>query len=143
MVAATFALPSSAGTGFLLVAGFPGPSGSVLFDIDQRLVLARLNACCPPIAKRAHLQDGFLAGRFPFDAERDLFNDKSSLRFRLIAKLRLADDGSFWNGGHSPFPVETLLPPIDPLAVRFMDTFGERGPCDLVKLARQLASSAV
>lgn len=65
-VAASFALWGGQPSGYLYVAALPPSTNSVTFDADQHVVLARLQAVCPPVAKRPHYQDGFLVGRFPF-----------------------------------------------------------------------------
>jgi hypothetical protein len=146
-VAATFALgsnpppPGSVHHGVILVVAVPAPSGSIVFDIDEHIVLTRLNSCCPPIVRRPHLQDGFLAGRFPFRGPSDdESREKSSLRFRIITKLELIDAGTFWDESHSPLPQNALLPSNDELGKAFADHFGPGGKSDLTAVAEQLST---
>jgi hypothetical protein len=86
-------------------------------------VLARLQACCPPDAIRAHLQDGYLAGDYTINEADHLpvstasfiqNKNRSNLQCRLIAKIELYDDGKFWNKVHPVYLEETLLPTDDP-----------------------------
>src|SRR5262249_9873780 len=110
-VAASFALARNTDKGILYVVGMPNCTGSITFDIDQQLLLARLQSCCPPIARRPHYQDGFLVGRFPFYSPGDGENLKSNLRLRLIAKFRLIDNGSFWDPASFPKIANKVLYP--------------------------------
>jgi hypothetical protein len=131
-VAATLALDFKRGSarnpryGFLYVVGMPYSTGSITFDIDQQLVLARLHSSCPPIAKRPHYQDGFLAGRFPIYSVADVSRDNATLNNRLIAKFRLKDDGKFWNEDFPMLTQNALLPANDLLLDRFLEEFGPR-----------------
>jgi len=126
--------------GYLYVVGMPSPSGSIVFDIDEHITLARLHSCCPPIARRPHLQDGFLVGRFPFkDTEDRDSRKKSSLRFRTIAIFELTHNGDFWGRVHTPLPKDALLPDDDGLATAFASEFGSGGRLDLISLATRLA----
>lgn len=95
-VAASFALWGGQPSGYLYVAALPPSTNSVTFDADQHVVLARLQAVCPPVAKRPHYQDGFLVGRFPFMSPNPNQIDKdpanvSDLARRLVARIELAD----------------------------------------------------
>lgn len=143
-VAASFALgidPVSGkrrDDGFIYVVGMPAPTGSVHFDIDEHVVLARLHSCCPPIAIRPHLQDGFLVGRIPFSAPDTRAEEKSNLSRRLIAKFRLENRGEFWDEVFPPIPMEALLPPVDPLMDAFLGAFAPGQPEDLNARAMRL-----
>jgi hypothetical protein len=96
-IAASFALWDGESTGCLYIVALPPSTNSVTFDADEHVVLARLHAVCPPVAKRPHYQDGFLVGRFPFldptpnsiDSDPAKFSD---LRRRLIARISLTDN---------------------------------------------------
>lgn len=95
-IAASFALWEGHNTGSLYVVALPPSTNSITFDADQHVVLARLQAVCPPVAKRPHYQDGFLAGRFPFMAPMPNSIDKdpakvSDLGRRLVARITLTD----------------------------------------------------
>jgi len=112
-VAASFALDAEYGTsdneriGYLYVVGMPHSTGSITFDIDQHICLARLQSACPPVAKRPFYQDGFLVSHFPIEAlsgDNPLTPGDASLKPRIIAALRLRDAGQFWKDRAS-FPV--------------------------------------
>lgn len=126
-VAASFALKARAKgdtaviTGFLYVVGMPNLTGSVTHSLDDQLVLARLNAVCPPAAMRPHLQDGFLVGRFPFYDIDSTKVDENNLGRRLIAKFKLIDngEGEFWNEDFPRISDEALLPSRDALLEDF------------------------
>jgi FRG domain-containing protein len=117
-IAASFALRSSPSrgkveTGFLYVVGMPNLTGSVTHSLDDQLVLARLNAVCPPIAKRPHLQEGFLVGRFPFYDIDEVAEKHSNLNRRLIATFQLVDHGGpygFWKQDFPRITDAALLP---------------------------------
>jgi hypothetical protein len=129
-VAATFAMGFQHGDtrtprqGFLYVVGMPYSTGSITFDIDQQIILARLQSACPPVAKRPHYQEGFLVGRFPMYEVEEGLKDKSNLINRLIAKFELQDDGNFWNPDFPMIRETALLPNDDPLFERFIEEFG-------------------
>jgi FRG domain len=144
--AASFAMGLEAGrsnaprTGFVYVVGMPHSTGSISYDLDEQLVLARLQSACPPIAKRPHYQDGFLVGRFPIYELTDSHARKSSLINRLVAKFKLSDAGSFWTD--DPVMGEpALLPLDDPLLERFRAEFGSAAEGSL--RARALTASGV
>ena len=113
--AASFALWDRRNEGELYVVALPPSTNSITFEADQHVVLARLQAVCPPAAKRPHYQDGFLVGRFPFMAptanEIDRRPDQvSDLSRRLVARIRLRDEGSFWNADFPPMTASSLMP---------------------------------
>jgi hypothetical protein len=132
-IAASFALYNVSGTtadpkhGFLFVAGLPFSSGSISFDIDERIVLARLQSACPPIAKRPHYQEGYLVGRFPAHEPDEEFIKKSTLRQRLIAKFELCDTGTFWDKDFPKIGPQALMPEADLVRDRFLEEFGKKG----------------
>jgi hypothetical protein len=127
-VAASFALWGGQPSGYLYVAALPPSTNSVTFDADQHVVLARLQAVCPPVAKRPHYQDGFLVGRFPFMSPNPNQIDKdpanvSDLARRLVARIELADTDDepgrlagqpsgrgFWSSDFPRMSVASLLP---------------------------------
>jgi hypothetical protein len=142
--AASFALWGGRAEGFLYVVAMPPSTNSITFDADQHVTLARLHAVCPPPAKRPHFQDGFLAGRFPFDPVREPEGDKdfsyfakvSNLERRLVAKIRLTDDDEpsrrdatptgrgFWSEDFPRMSEKSLMPDVsdDPLRAGFYDS---------------------
>jgi hypothetical protein len=143
--AASFAMafepgkPDAPRTGFLYVVGVPHTTGSISYDLDEQLVLARLQSACPPIARRPHYQDGYLVGRFPIYDLTDSVARKSSLVNRLVAKFELSDAGSFWTD-EQVMPESALLPLDDPLLERFRAAFGGDAKGSL--LARASAASS-
>jgi hypothetical protein len=86
---------------YLYVFAMPDLRGSITSDMDQHLTLSRLEAVCPPDAKRPHHQDAYLVARFPEppgavgpgDPTWDDWQKKTDLMRRLVAKflLRLQD----------------------------------------------------
>ena len=127
--AASFAMGLAAGrpqaprTGFVYIVGMPHSTGSISYDLDEQLMLARLQSACTSIAKRPHYQDGFLVGRFPIYELTDSHARQSSLINRLVAKFELSDAGAFWCD--DPVMGEpALLPLDDPLLERFRAEFG-------------------
>lgn len=133
-MAASFAMDhcSSEGrerrVGFVYVVGMPESTGSITFDIDQHVCLARLQSCCPPVALRPHFQEGFLVGRFPINSMNDLhLVEKSSLLRRLVAKFKLIDMGNFWDENFPIIGHEAVCPKDDPLESRLREEFGETG----------------
>ena len=87
--------------GFLYVVAMPDLRGSITSDIDQHITLSRLEAICPPGAKRPHHQDSYLVSRFPEpeggaqprdDSWKD-WQEKTDLMHRLVAKFRLRLQG--------------------------------------------------
>lgn len=147
-VAATFAMGFQRGTaaehseGYLYVVAMPHLTGSIGFDIDRHIVLARLQSCVPATACRPHFQDGFLLGRFPMYEATPRIGKKSSLLRRLVAKFKLIDDGSFWNADFPMIPKAALLPDNDALLRAFRQEFGSNGPGSIRKRAEKLAGDA-
>lgn len=109
---------------YLYVFAMPDLRGSITSDIDQHLSLSRLEAICPPDAKRPHHQDAYLIGRFPEpqgighpgDKIWDDWQRGSDLMNRLVAKFHL----TFTHGTLPGTPIvakEHLLP--DPTEDKF------------------------
>jgi hypothetical protein len=135
-IAASFALWEGRGHGLLYVVALPPSTNSVTYDADQHVALARLQAVCPPVAKRPHYQDGFLVGRFPFESPDANDIDRnpakvSNLGRRLVAKIRLEDAaqddvtsrGGFWCEDFPRMSTRSLLPEAcdDELLARFLE----------------------
>ena len=132
-VAASFALWDGRASGHLYVVALPASTNSVTFDADQHVVLARLAAVCPPVAKRPHFQDGFLAGRFPFLSPVPHLPNAidrnpahvSDLSRRLVARIELKDSDDadrrknrhptgqgFWSDDFPRMSPTSLIPEI-------------------------------
>lgn len=126
-IAASFALWGGRAEGQLYIVALTPSTNSITFDADQHIVLARLQAVCPPIARRPHYQDGYLAGRFPFagpnsnpvDSDPEMV---SRLSRRLVARVKLIDAsgrvanetstdlGGFWNSDFPRVSEAALMP---------------------------------
>jgi hypothetical protein len=105
---------------YLYVFAMPDLRGSITSDIDQHLTLSRLEAVCPPAAKRPHHQDAYLVARFPepFGAAGpgnpswDNWQKHSDLMRRLVANFKLhLTDGCF--PGTPSIERTFLIPPIE------------------------------
>jgi hypothetical protein len=134
--AASFGLPDGQSEGNLYIAAMPPSTNSITFEADQHIVLARLQAVCPPIAKRPHYQDGFLVGRFPFSGPNPNQIDTDPSKFsnlsrRLVARIVLKDQRSadnsslgrsFWSDDFPRMSTTSLMPvqAEDELLRRFM-----------------------
>lgn len=143
---ASFAMGCSRGSaeaprsGYLYVIGLPYSTGSITYDIDENLLLARLVSACPPVAKRPHYQDGFLVGRFPFAAPNAETERKSSLTLRLIAKFELRDAGRFWDADFPLMSESALMPKPDKLYDAFLESFARQQGSSVLQQAREIAS---
>lgn len=128
---------------YLYVFGMPDLRGSITSDIDQQLTLARLEAICPPGAKRPHHQDAYLVSRFPEppgvsrpgDADWDDWQRKTDLMRRLVAKFKLVHKDGKLTG--TPRIERTFLtPPLEE------DLFGrelsEKLLPDVLRLASEM-----
>lgn len=79
-------------------------------DNTGDLQAIRLNAVCPPDAKRPHYQEGFLLARTSsYDKARQLHPTESASS-RLVAKFELVDDGQFWTPDFPPHSTASLIP---------------------------------
>lgn len=120
-IAASFAFgldPSPDRKGFLYITGTRHLRSDLMTldrdreaELSDGLLTVRLNAVCPPRAKRPHLQEGVLASLYPFD-EDALEPGRNNFLPRIIAKIDLVNRGGFWSGD---FPIHTeavLLPDI-------------------------------
>lgn len=105
---------------YLYVFAMPDLRGSITSDMDQHLTISRLEAVCPPAAKRPHHQDAYLIARFPEpisgagpgDPSWDDWQKKSDLMRRLCARFHL----SFTDGrlpGTPHVPMDFLIPPME------------------------------
>jgi hypothetical protein len=115
-VAASIALLGGVGKaqkgGFVYVLAFPHPHASISHFVDHETVLIKLLSVCPYRALRPHFQEGYLVGRYPWNASKDPGDNAAN---RLVAKLYLDNArGHFWSRGFSPVPSEVLFPADDP-----------------------------
>jgi FRG domain-containing protein len=124
--------------GFLYVIGMPHSVGSITFNGDEHITLARLQSVCPPIARRPHYQEGFLIGHFPIFTAEGSLKEQSNLTRRLIAKFKLHGKGDFWDKEFPMFPATALLPKDDPLRDRLLREFGYSGAFSVHERAQQL-----
>lgn len=113
-VAATFALRKKA-SGYVFVFGMPHTQGSISHFVDQEMVLVKLQNVCPPHALRPHYQEGYLAGKLPFNQTKEAGDN---LARRLIGKYYLDNsDGKFWDKEFPAIPEDALFPKRDPFGV--------------------------
>ena len=112
---------------YLYAFALPDLRGSITADMDQHVSISRLEAICPPSAKRPHHQDAYLVGRVPeppgdCHPGQKRWNDwqrGSNLMYRLAAKFTLGiDKGKL--PGSPDVSLEYLLPQPS------QDVFGER-----------------
>jgi len=119
----------------------PYSVGSITFNGDEHITLARLQSVCPPIAKRPHYQEGFLIGHFPIYTVDEALIKQAKLIRRLVVKFKLQGKGDFWGKDFPMFPETALLPEDDPLLERFREEFGpESRAFSLYKQAQELAA---
>ncbi len=119
-VAVSFAAANGSSRAYLYVFGLPDLRGSLTSDIDQHVTLARLEAVCPPAAKRLHHQDAYLVSRFPeppllAHAPGHRWLDwlgKTDLMRRLVAKFELAL-GDGWLAGAPRHEASFLIATMD------------------------------
>lgn len=105
--------------GYLYIFAMPDLRGSVTSDMDQHVTLSRLEAICPPAAKRPHHQDAYLVSRFPEppgsvgpgDPSWDDWQNKTDLMYRLVAKFGLnLEDGRLKDAPR--IALDFLIPPL-------------------------------
>ncbi len=126
----------TAKSSYLYLFGMPDLRGSITTDFDQSLTISRLEAVCPPAAKRPHHQDAYLVARapLPHDPNDELWDEwerKSNLMRRLVASFRLKHEGSELPG--TPAMDQAFLVPSEEDDV-FAATLRE----NLLPLIRQL-----
>lgn len=95
--------------GYVYVLGLPNINGHISFFAHEGMVMVKLQAACPPQAKRPHYQQGFLVGSIPSNAKPYSYHLRN-LVLRLVAKFRIRESCSFWNAGYSRLPQEVLMP---------------------------------
>lgn len=105
------------GLAYVYVFGLPDANGSISFFADQAMVLVRLQSVCPPEAKRAHFQEGYLVGQFPWVRKKYAH---LNLANRMLAKFAIRIDG-FWSEYFPPIRHEALMPEDDELLGYFDD----------------------
>jgi hypothetical protein len=117
-VASSFAtMDRTDGLAYLYVFGMPNVNGSISFSADEAIVLVRLQSVCPPAAKRAHFQEGYLVGQFPWVRRKYAH---LNLARRMLAKFALRAN-TFWNDDFPPIAKRALMPDKDRLLDYFDD----------------------
>lgn len=110
-VAATFALRNDAKQGFLYVLGLPYIYGSISHFVDHNMTLVKLQHVCPANALRPRYQEGFLAGKLPYIAEKEVGDNIAN---RLLGKFKLDNiGGRFWDDYFQPMDDDLLFPKAD------------------------------
>ena len=89
--------------------GLPNINGHISLFPHEGMVMVKLQAACPPEAKRPHYQQGFLVGSIPSDPKPYSYHFRN-LVLRLVAKFRIPESCSFWKAGYSCLPREVLTP---------------------------------
>jgi len=126
-VAASFAGLGAEDYAFIYVMGFPSLGGPITAISEASLQLVRLATACPPEARRAHIQEGYLISEYPEIGDTDQAGDyePKQLDFgrRVIAKFRF-NPSSFWknNSAFPKVPCSALFPDQDDDFVRIMNT---------------------
>jgi len=124
-VAASFASQEpDAEFGWLFLFGLPNVNGSISFHVDDNMVLVRLQSVCPPEAKRAHFQEGYLVGHYPLSRRK---YRNLNLDGRMLAKFKLRL-GTFWSEEFPRIPERALMPEQDVLLDYFAAPGFEFGP---------------
>ncbi len=117
-VASSFAtMDRTDGLAYAYVFGLPNVNGSISFYADKAMVLVRLQSVCPPEAKRAHFQEGYLVGQFPWVRKKYAH---LNLSVRMLAKFALRVD-TFWTDDFPPITEQALMPKDDDLLDYFDD----------------------
>jgi hypothetical protein len=114
-VACSFAhLNNNSGNAYVFMFGFPYLTNRISLNSEHDLVNVRLLSICPPQALRPHFQEGYLAGT---DEVTDTYDGKPDLDFnnRLIVKIRIPDESTFWGSSYHRIPKESLYPSSDPI----------------------------
>ena len=109
-VACSFALDNATTDPHVFMLGFPYPTGSISYSVEEELLNIKLISICPPRAMRPYFQEGFLVGSFPTSEESR--SPQLDVAGRLIAKFRLRRAG-FLDENFQPIPHETLYPTDD------------------------------
>jgi len=98
--------------GYVYVLGLPNINGHISFFAHEGIVIVKLQAACPPEAKRPHYQQGFLVGSIPSDAKPHSYHFRN-LVLRLVGKFWIRESSSFWTPGYSCLPQDVLMPTED------------------------------
>ena len=110
-VAASFATLNSA-SGYVYLFALPYPTGTITYAVDNDIKIVRLQAACPPSAKRPYFQEGYLVGSCYINPSDIRANQNASRR--LLTKFYVPDASSFWTKGkYDPIPKEALYPDKD------------------------------
>lgn len=113
-VAASFATESD-GAGYVYALALPHPTGTLTYSAEEELLMVRLLGICPPDAKRAYFQEGYLLGSFPtVQARRGAHLDAGR---RVVAKFRVGGK-RFWTDRFPAIPHDALYPEDDALRDR-------------------------
>ena len=114
-VACSFAyLNNISGSAYVFMFGFPYLTNRISLNSEHDLVNVRLLSICPPQALRPHFQEGYLAGT---DEVTVAYDRKTDLDFnnRLIVKIRIPDERTFWGSEYNKIPQSSLYPSADPI----------------------------
>ncbi|MHA1703533.1 MAG: FRG domain-containing protein [Promethearchaeota archaeon] len=100
--------------GFVFIFGLPYMTNRISINSEHDIVNIRLISISPPAALRPYYQEAYLAGTTDIT---DDYDQKTELDFRnrLIIKIKIPKDGSFWGKEFNRIPDELLFPKNDRL----------------------------
>ncbi|MHB1035560.1 MAG: FRG domain-containing protein [Pirellulales bacterium] len=101
--------------GYVYVLGLPAMNGHLTFLAHEGMVMVKLQAACPPEAKRPHYQQGFLVGSIPSNPKPHSYRYRN-LVLRLVGKFRIPEPSAFWEGSYRHLSRKVLMPPDDDVA---------------------------
>jgi len=98
--------------GFVFIFGLPYLTNRISINSEHDLVNIRLISISPPDALRPYYQEGYLAGTTDITNE---YDQKTELDFRnrLIMKIKIPNDHSFWGKEFNRIPDRLLFPKND------------------------------
>ncbi len=112
-VAASFATQGYLGkddnknsSGVVFVLGLPAIHQGTTISVDDGLVMLNLASVCPQAQRRPHFQSGYLVGTYPTDNLG--YKPPKDFAHRLIAKLKVSTESSFWNVRHTAGPAGSV-----------------------------------
>ena len=107
---------------YIYVLGLPNINGHISYFTHKCLVMLKLDAVCPPDAKRPHYQQGYVIGSLPHVAIHPNNLHVRDFRHRLVAKFRIRNVNKFWKDkGYSPLEKEVLMPRKDKVKICLED----------------------
>ena len=107
--------------GFVYVLGLPSITSHVSYLAYDGIVMVKLQAACPPEAKRPHYQQGYLVGSLPHSPKPHTYGARD-LALRLVAKFHIKDAVRFWQpDGLTALPKKLMMPENDTIAAKVQE----------------------